>query len=178
MTISLKHAFHSAKSDGSDVSYVQPSNWNAEHTMTMATARILGRVASGSGVVQELATDDVWDILGFVGTTSLLFPQASAPTGWTQDTAVNDRLMRVVSTAGGGSGGSWTISGLSGTGAGTVSGFTDVPNAATGVNTGGSSAASDGHQHNISLPVSVTLSLSHNGAWRPAYLDCIRATKN
>ena len=38
--------------------------------------------------------------------TRLVFHQAAAPTGWTQDTTKNDYMMRVVSTAGGGSGGS------------------------------------------------------------------------
>lgn len=38
--------------------------------------------------------------------TRMLFSQASAPTGWTQDVAQNDRMLRVVSGAGGGVGGS------------------------------------------------------------------------
>lgn len=37
--------------------------------------------------------------------TKMIFFQASAPTGWTQDTANNDKALRVVSTSGGGSGG-------------------------------------------------------------------------
>lgn len=44
--------------------------------------------------------------------TKMVFRQASAPTGWTQDTTLNDRVLRLVSGAGGGTGGSWTISGL------------------------------------------------------------------
>lgn len=54
MSISLKHAFVSGKADGSDSTLVQPSNWNAEHTLTMATARVLGRTTGGTGVVEEL----------------------------------------------------------------------------------------------------------------------------
>lgn len=54
MTISLKHAFTSAKSDDGDTTLVRPSNWNAEHTITMATARILGRATAGTGDVEEL----------------------------------------------------------------------------------------------------------------------------
>jgi len=54
MTVSLKHAFTSAKPDGPDATQVQPSNWNAEHTLTCATARILGRTTAGDGVVEEL----------------------------------------------------------------------------------------------------------------------------
>lgn len=54
MTFSAKHAFHSAKTDGGDATKVQPSNWNAEHTITLAADRILGRDSSGAGAVQEL----------------------------------------------------------------------------------------------------------------------------
>ena len=45
--------------------------------------------------------------------TRSIFYQSSPPTGWTQDTTVNDRVLRVVNSTGGGSGGSWTISGIS-----------------------------------------------------------------
>lgn len=54
MTISLKHTFTSAKSDGADSTLVQPSNWNAEHTMTAAAGKVIGRDTSGAGAVQEL----------------------------------------------------------------------------------------------------------------------------
>jgi len=54
MTVSLKHAFTSAKPDGPDATQVQPSNWNAEHTLTCATATILGRTTAGTGAVEEL----------------------------------------------------------------------------------------------------------------------------
>lgn len=54
MTISLKHAFTSAVADGGDASVVRPSNWNAEHTLTQATARILGRLTAGTGATEEL----------------------------------------------------------------------------------------------------------------------------
>lgn len=54
MAISLKHAFENPKSDSGDTTIVQPSDWNAEHTMTMATARMLGRTTAGVGAVEEL----------------------------------------------------------------------------------------------------------------------------
>jgi hypothetical protein len=41
----------------------------------------------------------------FLSGTVLLFYQASAPTGWTQVTTQNDKVLRVVSSTGGGSGG-------------------------------------------------------------------------
>lgn len=55
MAISFKHAFTSAKVDGTDSTLIQPSNWNAEHTLTMGAGKVLGRDASGSGAAQELA---------------------------------------------------------------------------------------------------------------------------
>ena len=54
MTVSLKHTFQSAKTDSSDTSLIQPSNWNDEHTLTAAAGKVLGRDTSGAGVVQEL----------------------------------------------------------------------------------------------------------------------------
>lgn len=45
-------------------------------------------------------------------TTGAVAAQSAAPTGWVQDVTVNDRLLRVVSTAGGGTAGSWILSGL------------------------------------------------------------------
>ena len=55
MAISLKHTFQSAKSDGADSSLVQPSNWNAEHTITVATGKLLGRTTAGTGAVEEIS---------------------------------------------------------------------------------------------------------------------------
>ncbi len=54
MAISVKHAFQSAKADGPDSTLVQPSNWNAEHTITADAGKVLGRDTSGAGAVQEL----------------------------------------------------------------------------------------------------------------------------
>jgi hypothetical protein len=55
MTVSLKHAFTSAKSDSADTTLVQPSNWNAEHTLTLATSRLIGRTTAGTGAAEEIA---------------------------------------------------------------------------------------------------------------------------
>ena len=54
MTLSLKHTFTSAKADGTDSTLVQPSAWNAEHTITLAAGKVLGRDSSGAGAAQEL----------------------------------------------------------------------------------------------------------------------------
>ena len=64
MTISLKHKFQSAKSDGSDSSLVKPSNWNDEHDLTLASGRVLGRTSSGAGAAEELDAATVRTFLG------------------------------------------------------------------------------------------------------------------
>ena len=46
----------------------------------------------------------------FPSGTKMVFAQASAPTGWTQDTANNDKALRVVSGSGGGTGGTHGLS--------------------------------------------------------------------
>lgn len=76
----------------------------------------------------------------------LIMPQATAETGWQQVTSINDRVLRVVSGAGGGMGGSWVISGL------TVQGHTlstdeIPPHSHTGV-----TDAQGGHQHAYDRP--------------------------
>lgn len=55
MAISLKHAFQSAKADGADASLVRPSNWNAEHTLTLAASRLLGRATASAGAAEEIS---------------------------------------------------------------------------------------------------------------------------
>lgn len=63
MAVSLKHQFTSAKSDGGDSTLVQPSNWNAEHTLTLANNRILGRTAGTDGAVEELTATAVREFI-------------------------------------------------------------------------------------------------------------------
>lgn len=55
MAISLKHNFTSAVADEGDTSLVRPSNWNAEHTLTLATARLIGRTTAGTGAAEEIS---------------------------------------------------------------------------------------------------------------------------
>lgn len=54
MAISIKHLFQSAKADGADATLVQPSNWNAEHAITLAAKRLLGRGDPVAGAVEEI----------------------------------------------------------------------------------------------------------------------------
>lgn len=87
---------------------------------TAATAnRLMRRDANGRAQVADPAAAlDVVNkqyldtYIGVVPGTRMVFAQAAAPSGWTQDVTLNDRVLRVVSGAGGGSGGAWAISGL------------------------------------------------------------------
>jgi hypothetical protein len=63
------------------------------------------------GVV-EARVDGAWKPIGHEAGTKLVVYQAAAPYGYVQDVSINDRVLRVVSSTGGGTGGSWTISGL------------------------------------------------------------------
>lgn len=141
------------------------------------------------------------DFIEFPSGTKMVFRQASAPPGWTQDTSANDRVLRIVSGTPGADGGSWTISGLSATT--TVAGHALTVNEMPSHNhpgtvipvydTGGSGTIAEGggsfrgryspitiasqggnqpHSHNA------TTSISSSGSWRPAYIDVIVATKN
>ena len=55
MAVSLRHAFTSGKLDGADSTLVQPSNWNAEHSLQLATNRLLGRTTASTGVAEEIS---------------------------------------------------------------------------------------------------------------------------
>lgn len=54
MTISLKHSFTNPKSDGADATITRPSDWNAEHVLTLATNKLLGRATAGTGAAEEI----------------------------------------------------------------------------------------------------------------------------
>ena len=53
MAIQVKHTKNLTKADGLDNTVVQPSDWNASHTMTAAAGKVLG-TAPGSTTVSEL----------------------------------------------------------------------------------------------------------------------------
>lgn len=80
MTLSITHTFQSAKADGVDLTLVQPSNWNDEHTITMATGKFLGRATAGAGAVEELTLTDYSVQPGMM----MVWPKAGdvPPTGW------------------------------------------------------------------------------------------------
>ena len=82
MTVSLKHTFQSAKADGTDTSLVQPSNWNQEHQLTLATNKVLGRATAGTGAAEELSVGTALSISG--GTLAVTtVPVANGGTGAT-----------------------------------------------------------------------------------------------
>jgi hypothetical protein len=134
----------------------------------------------------------------FPSGTTLPFIQASAPTGWVQNTGYNDQLLRTTSGTGAGGGGSWVISGLSA--ATSVAGHAlnqgEIPshthNVSAVTSTGGTvgfasgnaiflgqfAITSDGgtvgnaaHTHGASTSVFA------DGNWRPAYVNIIVCSK-
>ena len=157
MAITLKHPFTSAKADGTDSTLVQPSNWNAEHTFNMATNRILGRATSGTGAVEELTVDGVYDFLGIIGTTAMFFAQEAAPTGWTKSLTHNNKALRLVTgTSGGAAGGTTaftTVFGSAVTSSSTVLTEANLPAHTHGPGTlAGTTNTTGEHKHRYKRP--------------------------
>jgi hypothetical protein len=98
MALAVTHAFVTAKTDGSDASLLRPSNWNANHTITMDTNTLMGKASAGTGpaeaipvsaaTIAMLASADIPSILAYLGisppTTGDLKPtlKAAADAGW------------------------------------------------------------------------------------------------
>lgn len=73
MALSLKHKFTSGKSDGTDLTLIQPSNWNDTHSLTLSAGKIIGRPSGSDGDASELplAFDaSLQSYIGPKGTTS------------------------------------------------------------------------------------------------------------
>lgn len=68
MTVLVKHSFTSLKSDGTDPTVVQPSNWNDAHVITVASLTLLGRTSNYTGPVEELPITS-WGV-GIVNTVN------------------------------------------------------------------------------------------------------------
>lgn len=80
MTVSLKHTFQSAKTDSADPTIVQPSNWNQEHDLTLATNKVLGRATAGTGAAEEISIGAALSVSG--GTLAVTnVPVANGGTG-------------------------------------------------------------------------------------------------
>ncbi len=139
-----------------------------------------------------------------VGTVMCFF-QASAPTGWTQVTTHDDKVLRVVDGVGGGDAGSWTISGLTNSStaadlaahihkmiADQVGGVFFGPGNAEDNLVKERTAGGDTEYRLEGSSVSATLgntapagaggghthTVSSSGTWRPAYIDVIIASKD
>ena len=80
MTVSLKHTFQSAKTDSTDASLIQPSNWNDEHQLTLSTDKVLGRATAGTGAAEEISIGTALSLSG--GTLAVTnVPVANGGTG-------------------------------------------------------------------------------------------------
>jgi len=145
--------------------------------------------SSANDLARKGYVDSVFGGSYFPAGTKLLFPQAAAPAGWTKDVVHDDKMIRVVTGSGGGTGGSWTISGISVQGH--VLTLSEVPSHAhqytKGILTavagtpGGYQALKDTELANTDSKGgdnAHTHGLTVGSAWRPAYVDCIIATKN
>lgn len=130
--------------------------------------------------------------------TKMLFQQTAAPSLWTKDTTNNDKMMRVVSGTVA-SGGSWTITGLT-LGTMSVAGhaltIAEMPAhthpgstyGGVGASTGPFLARGDASTGSTSAAITQGGGATHthglsgvpgaDGTWRPAYVDCIVATKD
>jgi hypothetical protein len=95
MAISLKHAFNSGKSDGVDATLVQPSNWNAEHTLQLDTGKLVGRTTASTGAAEEIAVSG--DLLLSSGTLGI---NTSVATLTGSQTLTNKTLTSPVITGG------------------------------------------------------------------------------
>lgn len=107
MTIAIKHSFVSLKGDGTDVTQVQPSNWNAAHALTLATGNLVGRLSAGAGNAEEipisaymaglLNTPDAATLAGILGlfdTGDVKYTfKNTAPTGWIAISAATGNLI-------------------------------------------------------------------------------------
>ena len=72
-------------------------------TSVNASGTITGNAFSGNGAA-------LTGLSPFPSGTKMVFAQAAAPTGWTQDITNNDKALRVVSGSGGGTGGTHAFS--------------------------------------------------------------------
>ncbi len=114
---------------------------------------------------------------GFVPAgTRMVFAQAAPPAGWTQDANYNDRVLRFVSGAGGGTGGSASVAG----GAVSTSSTSEQSFGSGGPSTtvevgsgGGTIVADENHTHETSGH-----SHSHSLTYSIRYRDVIAARKD
>lgn len=87
MTLEIKHATQIV-GDGSGESEVGKTAWNQPLNATMATGRLLGRVADGDGAVEELTPEQVQELgIGGGSGQGIRYIGATEPdtTDWAED---------------------------------------------------------------------------------------------
>lgn len=187
-------------SSGDPNKIINGSLFDAEFDpIAIAVASKINKVAGETGEIPKFTSSGQLESSGFtpanisfVSGTVMSFFQASAPTGWTQVTAHNDAMLRVVSGAGGGSGGSASpiTNSHAHTTAGHVLTIAEMP-AHTHTytfksTTGGSSAGGDPNSINNSTlntgSAGSNNSHSHgntgSNTWSPKYINMIIASKD
>lgn len=148
----------------------------------------IDEIVAGLGTASTLSKAQIADY-AFAAGVFCVFTSASAPQYWTLNAAQNDRVLRISNTAGGGLGGSWTISGL--TVDGHVLTIAEMP---AHVHSGIPAASSSPQFQSGSNPIpnfsgqqstdstggdgSHTHGLTADGIWRPAYEDVIVCSKD
>jgi hypothetical protein len=112
-TTSIYHDGRRVKADGTTTGTIYGTITNQSHSSqtTVTVSWDSGSLQNESLTIQIGSANDVVHAGGvFESGTKISFFQASAPTGWTQDTANTDAVLRVVDSSGGGTGGSSSIS--------------------------------------------------------------------
>lgn len=89
MAISLKHNFQSAVADEGDTSLVRPSNWNAEHDLTLATSRLVGRTTAGTGSAEEISVGTGLNLSSGSLSVSSTTPQVNAVNTFTNEQIIS-----------------------------------------------------------------------------------------
>ena len=151
---------------------------------TSSSPALLQRVVSTGPVVWENIAGPYTTI---PQSTRAVFYQAAAPTGWTQVVTENDKVLKVTSGSGGGSGGSWTITGLSNAAVALSIAQMPAHNHTYGSGTAGTNFSAPiigGNLANNAFNGALTTSVmgsgathnhtpSHDGSWRPAHINVI-----
>jgi microcystin-dependent protein len=122
MAMSLKHAFHSTKDDGTDTNLVRPTDWNAEHTITSSAGVVLGRPVGATPATGPVAEIAIPTLLGSVMPPGVIMAYGglTAPTGWllcngtSYAVATYSALAGVIGYQFGGSGASFNVPNLQG----------------------------------------------------------------
>lgn len=112
-TTSIYHTGRRVKAFGTTTTTIYGTISSSAHT-TQTTVTVVwdsGSLQNESLTIWVGAVNNVYHAAGFVPVgTKMVFFQASAPSGWTQDTGNNDKALRVVSGTGGGTGGTASFS--------------------------------------------------------------------